>query len=73
MVNAGSSRKAFTQGPCAPGARPPPLPGAALTSAGAGLAAGASPWGTGWTPSEWAATGTILPLVVTPRWAWCCE
>lgn len=73
MVHAVSLRKALTQGPCASGARLPPLPGAALTSAGAGLAAGPSPWGTGWTLSEWAATGTILLLVVTPLWGWCCE
>lgn len=63
----------LTNGLHASGARPRPSPRAALTSVGAGMAAGASPWGTGWTPSAWGATGTTSPLVVTPLWAWCYE
>lgn len=63
----------LTASSCASGARPLPLLRAALTSVGAAAAAAASPWGTGWTPSAWAATGTTSPLVVTPLWAWCFE
>lgn len=63
--------RSLTKGPCASGARPLPLPRAALTSAVAGVVAVASPWGTGWIPSAWAATGTTLPPAATPRWEWC--
>lgn len=60
----------LTKDTCASGAHPLPLPRAALTSVGA--AAGASPLGTGWTPSAWAATGTTSLPAVIPPWAWCC-
>ena len=66
-----SPGRPLTQGPCVSGVRPLPLPGAALTSEGAGVAARASPWETGWTPSAWAATGTTSLPGVTPPWAWC--
>lgn len=72
VTSAGVPWQATNTGPCASGAHPLPSPGAALISEGAGVAAGASPWGTGWTPSAWAGTETTSPPAVTPRWAWCC-
>lgn len=54
-----------------PGAHPLPSPGAALTSEQAEVGTGTSQWGTGWTPSEWGATGTTSRLAGTPPSAWC--
>lgn len=54
-----------------PGAHPLPLPGAASTSEEVEVAVGTSLWGTGWTPSEWAGTGTTLQPAGTPPLAWC--
>lgn len=54
-----------------PGAHPLPSPGAALTSEQAEVGMGASRWGTGWTPSAWAGTGTTLLLAGIPPLAWC--
>lgn len=54
-----------------PGAHLLPLPGAALTSEEGEVAVGTSLWEIGWTPSEWAGTGTTLQPAGTPPLAWC--
>lgn len=61
----------YSLNPLLPGAHPLPLPGAALTSEEVEAAMGTSLWGIGWTPSEWAGTGTTLQPAGIPPLAWC--